>query len=70
MKSFEVTAFFPSSLPSYRAHQSATVTCSKITVAASRGLDAILHRVGVRGFHHHEIHLKIRLLNGHVVKSE
>src|SRR2546429_9819585 len=30
MKNFEVTAFFPSSLPAHRAHHSATVTCSKI----------------------------------------
>jgi hypothetical protein len=64
MKTFEVTAFFPKSLPAHRAYHSATVTCSKISVAARRGLDDILIRDGVRGFHHHEIQLRIRTLNG------
>jgi hypothetical protein len=64
MKQFAVDAFFPKSLPAHRAYHSATVTCSRIAVAARRGLEAILIRDGVRGFHHHEIHLKIRLVNG------
>jgi len=64
MKTFEVTAFFPTSLPAHRAHHSATVECSRIAVAARRGLEEILIRDGVRGHHHREIHLEIRMLNG------
>jgi hypothetical protein len=61
---FEVNAFFPTSLPAHRAHHSATVTCWKMPVAARRGLEQILSRDGVRGRHHREVHLQIRILNG------
>jgi hypothetical protein len=64
MKDFSVEAFFPQMVPAHRAHHSATVKCSRLAVAARRGLEAILIRDGVRGQHHREVHLKIKMLNG------